>query len=172
MRMEAAYTALNDSRRGILAAPALNDNRTLAAMGRRHLSPRGSIYGATPARGLLRRLVLGAGAAVFALFLLPVLPSMVDQEAVQLGVAQPLHVIGQSAAASQAAPAAVAPASPAQDDASRAPAAFSDALAAAPAQCDVKAHSCSVASDDGSSRTVLAYRAAQSQRAGQHHERL
>ena len=178
MRMEAAYTALTDSRRGPLAAPALNDNRTLAAMGRRHMAPAGSIYRAAPAAGRFRKLTLGLAAAALALFLTPVLPSMVDPQAVQLGVAQPLHAINNGSGASvqsaapQAAPAAVAPASTAQEDANRAPAAFSDALAAAPAQCSVTAHSCSAASDDGSARTALAYRAAQAQRAGQHHERM
>ena len=174
MRMEAAYTALNNSRRGTLAAPALNDNRTLAAMGSRHTAPEGPIYSSAPAAGRFRKLVLGVASAALALFLTPVLPSMVDPQAVQLGVAQPLHatdVSVRSAAAPQAAPAAVVPASTAQEDANRAPAAFSDSLAAAPAQCSVTSHSCSAA-PDGSARTALAYRAAQAQRAGQHHERM
>ena len=171
MRMEAAYhTALNDSRTGLLAAPAMNDNRTLAAMGRQHLT--GPLYSGAPASSRLRRLTLGVAASALALFLTPVLPSMVDQQAVQLGVAQPLRVVGQSAAAPQAAPAAVAPASTAQGDTTRAPAAFSDALAAAPAQCNVAAHECSAASDGDSTRTVLAYRITQPQRGGQHHERM
>lgn len=176
MRMEAAYhTALSDSRRGTLAAPALNDNRTLTAMGRRSMAPEGPIYSGAPAAGRLRRLTLGVAAAALALFLTPVLPSLVDPQAVQLGVAQPLHAtgsIGQSAAAPQAAPAAVAPAASAQGDATRAPAAFSDALAAAPAQCSVTAHACSAAPEKASARTALAYRAALAQRAGQHHERM
>lgn len=178
MRMEAAYhTAQNDSRRGLLAAPALNDNRTLAGMSGRRETPDGPLYTAAPSARGLRRFTLGVAAATLALMLTPVLPELVDQQAVQLGVAQPLRVMEQSAA--QAAPEAVAPASTAQEGVTRAPAAFSDALAAAPAgaQCSVEAHSCSVAADDGaqaasSSRTALAYRAAQTRHSGQHHERL
>lgn len=178
MRMEAAYhIAQNDSRRGPLAAPALNDNRTLAGMSGRREAPEGPIYTAAPAARGLRRLSLGLAAAALALVLTPVLPELVDQQAVQLGVAQPLRVMEQSAA--QAAPEAVAPASPAREGVTRAPAAFSDALAAAPAgaQCSVEAHSCSVAADDGaraasSGGTALAYRASQTRRGGQHHERL
>ena len=119
----------------------------------------------------MRRFTFGAVLAVLALLLTP---ALLGQAVVEAG---PVAV--HSAAATQGAPEALGPASAAQDGALHAPAAFSDALAAAPAgaQCNMSAHSCSVPSGDSgqsltSGETSVAFGFSQSLRSGAHSGRL
>ena len=163
MRMEAANSAvtMESGRRGFLAAPALNDNLTLEAIDRKHANREVPMYSNNSPRRM-RRFTLGAALAVLALLLTP---ALLGQQSVQAGQAALTPRLEQSAATAQTAP--------------QAPAAFSDALAAAPAgaQCSVEAHACSVPSADGaqalsSAETAVAYGFSQTPRSGAHNERL
>lgn len=176
MRMEAAYSAttMDCGRRAFLAAPAMNTELTLEAIDRRHASREAAMYTGNNSPRRMRRYTLGAALAVLALFLTP---ALLEQQSAA-GRAPLAPRIEQRAAAPQAAPEVLGPASAAQDGAVQAPAAFSDALAAAPAgaQCNVAAHACSVPADNAqalsSGETSVAYGFSQSLRGGAHNERL
>ena len=119
----------------------------------------------------MRRFTLGATLAVLALLLTP---ALLEQAPVEAG-----PVAAQSADAHKALPEALGPATSAQDGAAQAPAAFSDALAAAPAgaQCNMAAHACSVPSADNAQslttgETSVAFGFSQSLRSGAHSGRL
>ncbi|MDE7370617.1 MAG: hypothetical protein K2N07_02535 [Desulfovibrio sp.] len=176
--MDAAYSAttMENGRRAFLAAPAMNADLTLEAIDRKHARREGAMYTGNDASHRLRRYTLGAALAVLALFLTP---ALLGQQSVAAGHAALTPRIEQRAAAPQAAPAALAPATAAQDDATQAPAAFSDALAAAPAgaQCNMQAHSCSVPSAAGvqplnPGETAVAFGFSQTMRGASHNERL
>lgn len=110
----------------------------------------------------VRRFTLGVALAVLAFLLAP---TLVDQYSAQAA----REVVRESA------PAPVAPEASAPDGATQAPAAFSDALAAAPAgaQCSVEAHSCGVPGADSeaalsSNETAVAYGFSQVARGASH----
>ena len=112
-----------------------------------------------------RRFTLGVALVVLALTFAP---SLVDQYQAP---------VTRTMASESAAPAL--PAAAVQESATQAPAAFSDALAAAPAgaQCNVAAHSCSAPAESGasamsSSETALAYGFAQTSRSASHNPRM
>lgn len=121
----------------------------------------GHIYSERPSH-TFRRFTLGVVLAVLALTFVPSLAG-------QYSAAVPQQVVRESAAAP------VLPDAAAQESATQAPAAFSDALAAAPAgaQCSVEAHSCSVPPADGASalsanETAVAYGFSQVARSMRH----
>ncbi|MBD5417296.1 MAG: hypothetical protein HDR50_06480 [Desulfovibrio sp.] len=178
MRMDAAYSAttMDTGRRAFLAAPAMNTDLTLEAIDRKHARREGAMFKSNDASRRLRRYTLGAALAVLALFLTP---ALLGQQSVAAGHAAMTPRIEQRAAAPQTAPAPLAPATAAQEDATQAPAAFSDALAAAPAgaQCNMEAHSCSVPSAAGvqalnPGETAVAFGFSQTMRGASHNERL
>ena len=178
MRMDAAYSAttMDTGRRAFLAAPAMNTDLTLEAIDRKHARREGAMYTSNDSPRRMRRYTLGAALAVLALFLTP---ALLDQQTVAAGHAALTPRIEQRAAAPQTAPAALAPAAAAQDNATQAPAAFSDALAAAPAgaQCNMQAHSCSVPTAAGvqhlnPGETAVAFGFSQTLRGASHNERL
>ena len=178
MRMEAAYSAttMDNGRRAFLAAPAMNTDLTLEAIDRRHTSREAAMYTRNNSPRRMRRFTLGAVLAVLALFLTP---ALLGQQSVAAGNAALTPRMEQRAAAPQAAPASLAPATAAQDGATQAPAAFSDALATAPAgaQCNVAAHSCSVPSAGdvqalNAGETAVAYGFTQALRGPGHNERM
>lgn len=178
MRMEAAYSAatMESGRRGFLAAPAMNADLTLEAIDRKHARREGAMYSTSNSPSRMRRFTLGAALAALTLLLTP---ALLGQQSVAAGHAALTPRIEQRAAASQAAPAPLAPASAAQDGAVQAPAAFSDALAAAPAgaQCNVAAHTCGMPSADNAQaltagETSVAFGFSRSLRGGAHNERL
>ena len=175
MRKEAAYSATSAGciRRGFLAAPAMNDHTTLETIARQHDTREVIMFSGNDASRGMRRFGLGLVFAALALFMTP---ALLDQQSVE---AAPAPRLEQRAEAAQAAPEAVAPAAATEDGATQAPAAFSDALAAAPAgaQCSMEAHSCSVPSADGaqglhSGETAVAFGFSQTLRGANHHERL
>lgn len=146
------------------------DDETLTAGAERHESREGHmysghIYSESPTH-TFRRLTFGVALAVLALTFVP---SLVDQ----YSAAVPQQVVRESAAAP------VLPDAAAQESAPQAPAAFSDALAAAPAgaQCSVEAHSCSVPAADSeaaltsNNETAVAYGFSQAPR-GMSHNRM
>lgn len=178
MRMEAAYSAatMENGRRGFLAAPAMNTDLTLEAIDRKHASRESAMHSTDNPPRRMRRFTLGVALAALALLLTPALLEQHSVRAAQSGLTPRLE---QRAAASQQAPAVLDPASAAQDGATQAPAAFSDALAAAPAgaQCNMEAHSCSVPSVEGaqalnSGETAVAFGFSQTLRSANHNERL
>lgn len=181
MRMEAAYSAatMESGNRAFLAAPAMNTNLTLEAIDRRdrrHARREGAMYNTSNSPRRMRRFTLGAALAALALLLSPALLEQHSVEAAQPGLSPRIE---QRAAAPQAAPAPLAPATAAQDGAAQAPAAFSDALAAAPAgaQCNMEAHSCSVPSADdaqalNSGETSVAFGFSQTLRSANPNQRL
>lgn len=178
MRMEAAYSAatMESGRRGFLAAPAMNTDLTLEAIDRKHAGREAGMYSTGNSPRRLRGLGLGLVFAALALFLTP---ALLEQQPVAAGHAALTPRIEQRAAAPQAAPEALLPVSAKQDGATQAPAAFSDALAAAPAgaQCNMEAHACSVpAADNGesisSTETTVAFGFSQTLRGANHNERL
>ncbi|MBD5627494.1 MAG: hypothetical protein HDQ90_08485 [Desulfovibrio sp.] len=175
--MDAAYSAttMDTGRRAFLAAPAMNTDLTLEAIDRKHARREGAMYTSNDSPRRMRRYTLGAALALLALFLTP---ALLGQQSVA-GHAALTPRIEQRAAAPQPAPAPLAPASAAQDGATQAPAAFSDALATAPAgaQCNMQAHSCSVPTTAGvqplnPGETAVAFGFSQTLRAASHNERL
>ncbi|WP_165076422.1 MULTISPECIES: hypothetical protein [unclassified Desulfovibrio] len=176
--MEAAYSAtmMENGRRAYLAAPAMNTDLTLEAIDRKHARREGAMYTSNDSPRRMRRYALGAALAVLALFLTP---ALLEQQSVAAGHAALMPRIEQRAAAPHTVPAALAPATTAQDGATQAPAAFSDALAAAPAgaQCNMQAHSCSVPTTAGvqalnPGETAVAFGFSQTLRGVSHNERL
>ncbi|MBD5538945.1 MAG: hypothetical protein HDQ94_02960 [Desulfovibrio sp.] len=158
MRKEAANSPVRNS----TGTNTMMNDENMTVTAERH-EPReghmynGHIYTESPTH-TFRRFALGA---VLAILALTFAPSLVDQYSAT--VAQP---VVRESAATPALPDAAA-----QEVATPAPAAFSDALAAAPAgaQCSVAAHSCSVPAGDGasamsSSETSVAYGFSQSAR--------
>lgn len=162
MRKEAANSPVRNHR----TMNQMNDEN-MTATAERH-EPReghmysGHIYSERPTH-TFRRFALGVVLAVLALTFVP---SLVDQYSAT--VAQP--VVRESAAAP------ALPDAAAQEVATPAPAAFSDALAAAPAgaQCSVAAHSCSVPATDSeaaltsNNETAVAYGFSQAPRSMSH----
>lgn len=164
MRKEAANSPAQNHR----TTNQMNDeNMTANAV--RHESREGHmysghIYSERPTH-TFRRFTLGVALAVLALTFVP---SLVDQ----YSAAVPQQVVRESAAAP------ALPDAAAQESATHAPSAFSDALAAAPAgaQCSMEAHSCSVPVADGASamtpsETAVAYGFSQAPR-GMSHNRM
>ena len=161
MRKEAANSPGQDDR----MTTQINDE-TMTANATRHEPQEGHmysghIYSERPSH-TFRRFTLGVALAVLALTFVPSLAG-------QYSAAVPQQVVRESAAAP------VLPDAAAQESATQAPAAFSDALAAAPAgaQCSVEAHSCSVPAADGASvlsanETAVAYGFSQAPRAMSH----
>lgn len=141
----------------------LNDENMTATASRRE-AREGHMYSERPAH-TIRRFTLGVALAVLALTFVP---TLVGQGV--SGVPQG-HVLRQVAGESVSAPVLAEPA--VQE--SRAPAAFSDALAAAPAgaQCSVEAHACTVPGAGSeaamtSNETAVAYGFSQTPRSGVH----
>ena len=159
MRKEAANSPGQNDR----MTNQMNDE-TMTADATRHESQEGNmysghIYSERPTH-TFRRFTLGVVLAVLALTFVPSLAG-------QYSAAVPQQVVRESAA--------VLPDAAAQESATQSPAAFSDALAAAPAgaQCSVEAHSCSVPANDGASalsanETAVAYGFSQVARGASH----
>lgn len=155
MRKEAAQS---QGRNASTAHLIDDENMTLTAS-RRH-AREGHMYNEGSTHPV-RRLVLSV---VLAALALTVAPTLVDQYAAQA----PRQVVRESAAAP------VAP-----EAATRAPAAFSDALAAAPAgaQCSVEAHACTVPGEgetalSTNNETAVAYGFTQTMRSASHNQRM
>ena len=159
MRKEAANSPGRDDRTTNLT----NDENMTAGESRREAREGHMLYNERPTH-TFRRFTLGVALAVLALTFAP---SLVDQ----YSATAPRQVVRESAAAP------ALPDAAAQESATQAPAAFSDALAAAPAgaQCSVEAHSCGVpgkgASALGSAETAVAYGFSQAPR-GANHNRM
>ena len=168
MRKEAANSPGQHDRMTNQMNDQINDEN-MTADATRHESQEGHmysghIYSERPSH-TFRRFTLGVVLAVLALTFVPSLAG-------QYSAAVPQPVVRESAAAPVLPDAA-------QESATQAPAAFSDALAVAPAgaQCSVEAHSCSVPAADGeaaltsSNETAVAYGFSQAAR-GANHNRM
>ena len=125
----------------------------------------GHLYSERPTR-TLRRFSLGVVLAVLALTFVPSLAG-------QYSASVPRQVVRESAAAP------ALPDAAARESATQAPAAFSDALAAAPAgaQCSVEAHACTVPAGQDeaamtANETALAYGFSQTSRGAGQHQRM